>query len=209
MLDLLFATSIDDVEQALTSWVEPPNRILVGDSSGRLQCHTVGRYPVRADENYRLPVPGWDERYRWRGYAATSLTAVDADVTSHAVIANQRIVDRPLMQPITAECAPDARAERIDELLSRGGRVSADRCAEIHRDVANEQATIITDLLADLRELGPAADRLRARLLAWDGAMHPDSVDAYLFAEFRSRLVAAILADDTLAPLGEPNGFPP
>ncbi|MCF8586902.1 penicillin acylase family protein [Gordonia liuliyuniae] len=208
VLDLLFASSIDDVEQALTNWVEPPNRIVIGDSSGGLRHHTVGRYPVRADENYWLPVPGWDERYTWQGYAATSLSGYDADVPTHAVIANQRIAECPPMQPITTECAPDARAKRIDALLSDDVPVSVDGCADIHRDVANGHVRGLIGLVSGLRDLSDDASRLQSRLASWDGAMHPDSVDAYLFAEFRSRFVTAITADDALAPLGEPNGFP-
>ena len=216
VLDLLFASSIDDVEQALSGWVEPPNRMVVGDSSGSLRHHTIGRYPVRASENYWLPVPGWDEKYRWRGYAGTSLPGFDADdaptfdpeVAGHTVIANQRIADCPPMQPITTECAPNARAKRIDQLLSDDGQVSADDCAEIHRDVANDQVRGLIELLAGLTDLTDAAAALRARLVSWDGLMGADSVEAFLFAEFRSKLVTAVTDDDALAPLGAPNGFP-
>lgn len=208
VLDLLFASSVCDVEQALTGWVEPPNRMVVGDSSGQLRHHTVGRYPVRADENYWLPVPGWDARYRWAGYETTSLDGYDADVASHTVVANQRIADCPPMQPLTIECAADARARRIDELLAADRPVSADDCSAIHRDVANDEARAVLDLIDDLGELEGDSARLRARLLVWDTAMSADSVDAYLFAEFRSRFVTAITADPALAPLSEPNGFP-
>ena len=43
--------------------------------------HVAGRVPVRAPENYWLPVPGWDERYQWRGYEAGSLGDPDFDAT--------------------------------------------------------------------------------------------------------------------------------
>ncbi|GAA4665063.1 penicillin acylase family protein [Gordonia humi] len=208
VLDLLFASSIAEVERALTGWGEPANRIVVGDSSGRVVAHTVGRLPQRADENYWLPVPGWDERYAWQGYADTSLTGYDAEVSGFAVIANQRIPDCPPMQPITTECSPVARAARIGELLAATDSVSADQCAAIHRDVANGPAASVIALLDGLAGLSDDAVALRRRLRAWDGAMNADSVDAFLFAEFRSRLVVAITADDALAPLAEPNGFP-
>ncbi|MGO3327681.1 penicillin acylase family protein [Gordonia sp. (in: high G+C Gram-positive bacteria)] len=218
VLDLLFAKSVDDVEEALLEWVEPPNRIAVGDSSGRLRHHTIGRYPVRADENYWLPVPGWDEKYRWRGYAETSLGqfdagqfdagGFDAEVSGHAVIANQRIADCPPMQPVTTECAPNARAKRIDELLSSADQISVDDCAEIHRDVANGHVRGLIDLLPRLTNLSDEAADLRARLVSWDAQMRTDSIEAYLFAEFRSKLVTAVVDDDVLAPLREPNGFP-
>src|SRR5690606_7135592 len=64
-LDLLFARTVPEVEQALTTWVEPANRIVIADVEGRLTRHVVGAVPLRAPENYWLPVPGWDARYQW------------------------------------------------------------------------------------------------------------------------------------------------
>ncbi|WP_132993152.1 penicillin acylase family protein [Gordonia zhaorongruii] len=208
--DLIFARSVDDVERAFADWVEPANRIVIADTAGRLTRHTVGRFPVRAAENYWLPVPGWDERHRWRGYETPSVLddGFDAAVTSHAVIANQRIPDCSPMQPTTTECAPPARAERIDRLLSDPAAGSVDGCETIHRDVANAPAAVITDLIASLTDVSERGRALRDRLLTWDGGMHAASQEAYLFAEFRSRLVSTISADPALSGLTAPHGYP-
>ncbi|WP_018180263.1 penicillin acylase family protein [Jongsikchunia kroppenstedtii] len=212
VIDLLFAESVADVQQALVGWVEPANRVVIADTDGGLTHHAVGRIPIRADENYWLPVPGWEQRHRWQGYATSSVADPDftATVSTHSVIANQRIANCPPLQPITTECAAAARADRIDQLVSTApGPISVDGCEEIHRDVAGEPAAaVITDLLRPLSGLSRPAQELCARLLAWDGSMAADSVDAYLFAELRSRLVAAITADESLAGLAAPHGFP-
>ncbi|WP_084495180.1 penicillin acylase family protein [Nocardia shimofusensis] len=227
-LDLLFARSVPEVEQALTQWVEPANRVVVADVEGRLTRHVVGAMPLRAPENYWLPVPGWDARYQWRGRATASVsdTAFDATVGSYAVIANQRIRASAPLQPVTTECAAPDRAERIAALLDRltlttnqagtepGGAervdapVTVDDCAEIHRDVVSEGARTLLSLLGSLTGLTPAAEQVRERLLAWDRTMAADSVDAYVFAEVRTRLVSAIARHEALAGLAAPHGFP-
>ncbi|WP_327148419.1 penicillin acylase family protein [Nocardia sp. NBC_01329] len=209
-MDLLFAKSADDVEQALRGWTEPANRIVIADSSGRLTHHVVGMMPVRAAENYWLPVPGWDERYQWRGYATSSVRdeEFDAAVPDFSVIANQRISDAFPLQPVTTECAAPFRADRIGALLGDNSAVSAADCGRIHTDVVLDQAEMIQRLLDPLTGLGAGAARIRERLLEWDREMRADSTDAYIYAEVRARLVAAVTRHEALAGLAEPHPFP-
>ncbi|UGT63656.1 penicillin acylase family protein [Nocardia asteroides] len=209
-LDLLFATSTGAVETALRGWAEPANRIVIGDTAGRLTHHVTGRMPVRAAENYWLPVPAWDARYRWRGYATESVrdNGFDAAVPDHSVIANQRIPGVLPLQPVTTECVPPFRADRIDTLLTANPSVGVADCEAIHGDVQLEQAAALLDRLRGLTELSPEAGKLRARLLSWDRAMAAESTDAYLFAEVRARFVAGITRDPALAGLAAPHAFP-
>ncbi|TYQ09795.1 UNVERIFIED_ORG: penicillin amidase [Gordonia westfalica J30] len=211
-LDLLFARTIDDVEAALSTWVEPVNRAVIAHSDGTTVTHVAGRVPVRAPENYWLPVPGWDERYQWRGHETGSLGDPDFDATvadgGVSVTANQRISGTPALQPITTECVEAFRAGRITARLDALDTVAPEDCADIHRDVVLEQAAVVQQLLARVMGNTPAAEDIRQRILAWDRTMAADSTDAYLFAEFRSQLVLGVARTDVLAPLRGPHGFP-
>lgn len=211
-LDLLFARSVADVETALAGWVEPVNRVVIAQADGTVATHVAGRVPVRAPENFWLPVPGWDERHRWRGYETGSLGDPDFPATpaegAVSVTANQRMSAVPALQPTTTECVEHFRASRITELLDETGAVSPGDCARIHRDVRLEQAQAVQGLLARIVGNTPAAEDVRQRILAWDRTMAVDSTDAFLFAEFRSQLVVAVAASDALAPLRGPHGFP-
>lgn len=208
-LDLLFARNTTEVERALTQWVEPVNRIVVADATGRLTHHVVGKFPQRAPENYWLPVPGWDERYQWSGYVTESVRddQFDAVVPGYSVIANQRIPDNLSLQPTTTETVPPHRADRIDALLADTPAMTVADCARVHGDVHNAAAETVLRLLPPLTGLSADADRLRARLLDWDRRMDADSTEAYLFAEVRAQLVRAITADPALSGLAAPHGF--
>lgn len=210
-IDLLFATNVGDVEQALAGWSEPVNRIVIADTTGRLAHHVVGAMPARADENYWLPVPGWDERYRWRGYRPASVLeeSFDAGVDTYSVIANQRICDSDPLQPITTECAPSSRADRIDALLADGANVSGADCERIHGDVQLEESDALTELLGTLTGLGADAEAVRARLLTWDRAMRADSTEAYVYAEVRANFVRGLTAAPAFAGLAAGHPFGP
>lgn len=209
-LDVLFARTAADVEAALRHWVEPVNRVVVADTTGRTVHHVAGWMPRRAPENYWLPVPGWEARHRWQGTVPASVAdpGFDATVDGWSVIANQRIPEPAPLQPATTECAAPFRGARIGALLAANPAVSVDDCADIHADVANPQAETLLRLVAGLTGLSPAGERLRERLAGWDRAMRADSTDAYLFAEIRARLVAGLSRDPALAELHAPHPFP-
>lgn len=209
-LDTLFAKSADQVEAALREWVEPANRIVIADTSGRLTHHVVGRMPLRAAENYWLPVPGWDERYRWQGYATASVSDAEfaAEVDGFSVIANQRIPESAPLQPLTTECVPPQRADRIGALLAENEAVSATDCARIHGDTENDAAALLQDLLRPLTGLSPGGAKIREHLLTWDRGMREDSTDAYLFAEVRAQLVLGLTGHEALAGLLAAHPFP-
>jgi penicillin amidase len=146
LLPLLHASTVDDVADALSRWVEPVNSVLTADSTGRALQLTVGRVPQRDDRNRLVPVPAWESRYAWKPDWAPMFRS---DVTT-AVNANDR---RPDTAPYGVDFAPPARARRIRELLALGTPHES-----IHMDTA---------FPADSAEAG----RLMARRAAVAGAL--------------------------------------
>ncbi|MEU4159837.1 GNAT family N-acetyltransferase [Actinoplanes sp. NPDC026670] len=113
LLPLLHASTVDDVADALSRWVEPVNSVLTADSTGRARQLTVGRVPQRDDRNRLVPVPAWEARHAWQPEWAPMFSS---EVTT-AVNANDR---RPDTAPHGVDFAPPARARRIRELLDLG-----------------------------------------------------------------------------------------
>ncbi|GIF05551.1 hypothetical protein Asi03nite_30890 [Actinoplanes siamensis] len=154
LLPLLHASTVDDVADALSRWVEPVNSVLTADSTGRTLQLTVGRVPQRDERNRIVPVPAWEARYAWRPEWAPMFRA---EVTT-AVNANDR---RPDTEPYGVDFAPPARARRIHELLESGvphesihmdTALPADS-AEAGRRMAERSA--VARGLCDLPALGP------------------------------------------------------
>ncbi|MGR4882285.1 penicillin acylase family protein [Streptomyces sp. LARHCF249] len=196
---LLRARTVADIDRALDGWAEPVNVVHAADSAGGLLHRVAGAVPLRDSANRLRPVPAWDRRHDWQGWAATPAEPVQG----FAVMANAR----GIASPLGVEFAPPHRANRIRELLSGSADWSPKAMADVHADTHLASAGPLLALLPALDGLSPAAAALRARLLAWDRHMAADSTDATVFSAFRTATVRRLAADAVFAELaGAPTG---
>ncbi|UQX05161.1 penicillin acylase family protein [Streptomyces sp. RerS4] len=197
---LLRARTVADIDRALDCWAEPVNVVHAADTSGGLLHRVAGAVPLRDPANRLRPVPAWESRHAWRGWAPTPAEPVQG----FAVMANAR----GIASPLGVEFAPPHRADRIRALLSGSADWSPKAMADVHRDTYLASAEPLLALLPALDGLSPAADALRARLLAWDRHMEADSTDATVFAAFRTATVRRFAADPVFAGLADAPGGP-
>ncbi|MFH0245664.1 penicillin acylase family protein [Streptomyces sp. HK10] len=200
---LLRARDVTDLDRALDGWVEPVNVVLAADTSGRTLHRTAGSVPVRHPDNRVRVVPAWEPRHAWRGRHGPMPRERVGGV---AVMANQR----GIAEPLGVEFAPPHRAGRIRELLAERTVWSARDMAAVHRDTLLASAAPLLDLLARTGpgELGPAARRLRQRLLDWDRRMDAGSAAASSFAAVRTATVRRLAEHPLLRPLADPPPAP-
>lgn len=202
LLPLLRARTAHDVVGALRGWVDPVNRVLAADADGTVLSATVGRVPARPRTERRLPQDAWTTAGRpapWLG------PVPPVEVTDAAVDANER--------PERAEVdlglayAPPHRADRIRALLHerRADRLGPEDMSAIHADTLLGGAAGLLARVEQSDDLTPAAEQVRARLLAWDRHMDACSVPAATFAAWRSTLVRRLAAHPALAPLHAPH----
>ncbi|MEU8778982.1 penicillin acylase family protein [Streptomyces sp. NPDC048606] len=197
---LLRARTVADIDRALDGWAEPVNVVHAADTEGGLLHRVAGVVPLRDPAGRLRPVPAWDSRYAWRGWATTPAEPVQG----FAVMANAR----GIASPLGVEFAPPHRADRIRELLSGSADWTPKAMADVHADTYLASAAPLLALLPALDGLSPAADALRARLLAWDRHMDADSTDATVFAAFRTATVRRFAADPVFAGLADAPGGP-
>lgn len=196
---LLRARTVADIDRALDGWAEPVNVVHAADTEGGLLHRVAGAVPLRDPANRLRPVPAWDPRYAWQGWARTPAEPVQG----FAVMANAR----GIASPLGVEFAPPHRANRIRELLSGSAHWSAKAMADVHGDTHLASAEPLLALLPALDGLSPAARALRERLLAWDRHMAAESTDATVFSALRTAAVRRFAADPALAALaGAPTG---
>ncbi|POG43206.1 penicillin amidase [Streptomyces sp. ZL-24] len=204
---LLRARTVEDLDTALDGWVEPVNVVLAADTTGATLHRVAGYVPVRPYANRLRVVPAHDPAYAWReGAEPTPRTEVDA-ATGTAVMANER----GLAAPLGIEFAPPHRADRIRELLGAapgagarevtGPPWSAADMAVVHTDTRLASSRQLLSLLAWAPDLGPAAERLRDRLLRWDRHMDADSTDATLYSRLRADVVHRLAGHPALRPV--------
>ncbi|MFE3585775.1 penicillin acylase family protein, partial [Streptomyces vinaceus] len=196
---LLRARTVADIDRALDGWAEPVNVVHAADTEGGLLHRVAGAVPLRDPANRLRPVPAWDPRYAWQGWAETPAEPVQG----FAVMANAR----GIASPLGVEFAPPHRANRIRELLSGSADWSPKAMADVHGDTHLASAEPLLALLPALDGLSPAARALRERLLAWDRHMAAGSTDATVFSALRTGVVRRFASDPALAALaGPPSG---
>ncbi|WP_280916335.1 penicillin acylase family protein [Streptomyces sp. SPB4] len=196
---LLRARTVADVDRALDGWAEPVNVVHAADTEGGLLHRVAGAVPLRDPANRLRPVPAWEPRHAWQGWTATPAEPVQG----FAVMANAR----GIASPLGVEFAPPHRANRIRTLLSGSTDWTPGAMADVHRDTHLASAEPLLALLPALDALSPAAEKLRARLLAWDRHMEADSTDATVFSALRTATVRRLAADPVFAGLaGAPAG---
>ncbi|MFD0062658.1 GNAT family N-acetyltransferase [Streptomyces sp. NPDC056690] len=190
---LLRARTVADVDRAFDRWAEPVNVVQAADTEGGLLHRVAGAVPERDPENLLRVVPAHDPRHAWRGLRELPREPVG----TVAVMANQR----GLAAPLGIEFAPPHRANRIRELLDAQDGWTAPGMAAVHTDTRLASARPLLDLVARLDGLGPDAEALTKRLLAWDRHMDADSADAAAYARVRAAVVRKLAAHPAFAPL--------
>lgn len=196
---LLRARTVADVDRAFDGWAEPVNVVHAADTEGGLLHRVAGAVPLRDPANRLRPVPAWEPRHAWQGWMPTPAEPVQG----FAVMANAR----GIASPLGVEFAPPHRANRIRTLLSGSTDWTPGAMADVHRDTHLASAEPLLALLPALDALSPAAEKLRARLLAWDRHMEAGSTDATVFSALRTATVRRLAADPVFAGLaGAPAG---
>lgn len=103
---LLRARTVADIDRALDGWAEPVNVVHAADSAGGLLHRVAGAVPLRDGANRLRPVPAWDRRHDWQGWAETPAEPVQG----FAVMANARGIASPSAWSSRPRTAPTASA---------------------------------------------------------------------------------------------------
>lgn len=176
ILGLLRARTVDDVDRALDSWVEPVNNAVIADRSGALRYRIAGRVPVR------------DGSGAWVDWLADPNRAeIPAD--GHVVTANER--RGPESEAIGTVFAAPYRAARLHALLDGRSDLTRDDYVAFHNDALLQSVPMVTALVP-----GAFDD--------FDGVMDAGSAEAARYAAFRSALVLRLSAEPAFAELFAP-----
>jgi penicillin amidase len=190
LLPMLTATSADEFDEAMRSWVVPADNLLMADTSGAVRYRLRGRLPERAEANGWAAVPGWDAQYAWTGWVPFEQMPVAVDPPEGFLVsANNRpkAADAPY---VAHDFSSPARASRILELLRSAEQLDRAAMERIHADVTSPAALEFLELLGDAQ--CETAPQLVELLKAWDGRMTVDSVAASVYITVRQELLSVI-----------------
>jgi len=198
ILALNRAVSASDAVRAWDKVIGPSLDLMAADTDGHILHQVVGRMPDRGRGAGRLPAPGADSRWSWRGFLPMERNpgAVDPDGGVLAT-ANQDYYaegDVPMSERLPGDFSSPWRARRIRKVLEARNDWSVRSSLNLQRDIVSDRAIATLKLIhADLTEQGgPSA----LSLLGWDGRMSRESRAPHVYSSLVLELRSAVGGDE-------------
>jgi len=193
----------DDVEAVAAAWTDVPSpsmNLVAADVDGHILHQVVGRRPRRLRGAGRLPAPGSDSAWMWKGLVEFDRNPRVLDpkegwvATANHDLFGEGDFDR--RETFPGDFAPPWRVRRIRSRLAAETGWDVGKCLGLQGDLRSGRAVaVLKALWPDLeRHDGPTA---RA-LLGWDGRMEADRPEPLLYSRLVLELVREIGRDEAV-----------
>lgn len=185
---------------AFRHFTVPVQNLVYADTSGNIGFFTAGDVPIRPQGEGLVPVPGWDDAYRWTGRIPhDDLPALLNPPQGYIATANHRVTDDAYPYTIERDNAPPYRMLRIIEQLAARSDFVLDDFEAMQTDWYNRHAAerapqLVAALTARAKDL---TDRERAALAlveewAKDPVNAPEAAGAAIFQVWYLELMRAV-----------------
>jgi penicillin amidase len=192
------AQNWDEFVDALQIFDAGKQNWLFADVDGNIGYVLPGKIPIRAGGDGTLPVPGWNDDYRWTGFIPYDKLprAFNPDQGFIATANNPQVRAVDYAYFLGSGQDRGQRAQRITEMIqSKQGGVSIQDMVAIQTDNQSLSALEIIPYLKELSLDDPDVAAARDRLGYWNAQMTFDSPEAALFNIFWVKLIANTFND--------------
>ncbi len=166
---------------------------VIADQEGSIGYQMSGRCPVRADGwSGLLPLPGWDEKYDWRGYHDRSKNpSLYNPPEQFIATANQDLNQYAAAKVTNLPMAP-YRAQRITELLSARDDHTVESMQQMHYDLYSKQAELFMEKIRPLLPDSEYGRLLKEWDLRYDSASLAPSLFENIYRELTENVFGAL-----------------
>ncbi len=170
---------------------------VLADRAGNIGYQMSGKMPRRREGVSGLvPLPGWDPANDWQGFhEPEELPRAFNPAAGFLATANEDLNHLGKVRPINLPMA-SYRADRINAVLARPGRVTLDQMQKLQLDLYSTQAELFMPILRPLLAEFAAQHGEAARLLTeWDLTYTSESQAAFLFEELYQALISEVFGE--------------
>ncbi len=184
-IEYMRAQNWREFEAALNRWGAPAENQVYADVEGNIGYKPAGRFPVRANWDGLLPVPG-NGRFEWQGYFDMDVLPVEFN-PQRGFTGTANSMNLPPDYPINTykigfEWSSPWRYKRLWEVLENDKQHSLTDSLDLQRDYTSVFARRILTLLPDLEK------QPNGKLLSqWDAVIAADSAAAALWNVWYTR----------------------
>lgn len=169
--------------------------VVYADTQGRIAWLAAADVPLRRFGSGTVPLPGWDPRVGWDGFAAANdLPFVTDPATGFIATANNALnADAEAGPFLGLDWLDGYRATTIGEALSARDDWDIAATLALQTDTTSRPWRELRDLVATLPETDADAARGLALLRGWDGDLGPDSIGGTVFVHLVTELARRIV----------------
>ncbi len=198
LIDLNRAVSVTDAALAWNGVIGPSLNLVAADTAGHILQQVVGLVPDRGQGAGRLPAPGADSRWGWRGFLPMGRNPRSLDPPGGVLASANHDLwsegDHLARSALPGDFASPWRVRRIRESLEARDDWGVASTLEMQRDVVSQRAIAMLKLMRqDLVDHGGTS---ASALLDWDGRMSENAIAPLLFSQFLLDLGIAVGADE-------------
>ncbi|MCJ1679043.1 penicillin acylase family protein [Streptomyces sp. APSN-46.1] len=195
------AKDFNSFRAAAREFEVPSQNLIYADNkgpTGNIGYQAPGRIPVRGSGDGRMPAPGWDSKYAWKGGKDGNAGYIPQDempydlnpARGYIVTANQAVAESGTGQgkypyTLTTDWGYGARSQRINDLIEAkikdSGKISTDDMRTMQMDNSSEIAALLTPILAKIQVKDPDVRSAQKLLDGWNYTQEPDSAAAAYF----------------------------
>ncbi|MGW1494528.1 penicillin acylase family protein [Streptomyces sp. NPDC002402] len=165
----------------------PSQNLVYADTKGNIGYQAPGKIPVRAEGDGTTPAPGWNPKYKWKGYIPFDELPYELNPKrGYIVTANQAVTDaKKYPHLITKDYGYGTRSQRINDLIELkiqgGGKISTEDMRTMQMDNSSEIAKLLTPYLLKIDISDPYVREAQKLLEGWRYTQEPDSGAAAYF----------------------------
>lgn len=175
MVDLMNAADVEEACNAASKVAISANW-LFADNRGRIAFQQSGVLPRRAHSGL-FPVPGWDERFAWKGVVEPHRLSRIIDPEEGVLFTANEDVDVPGYAKAINACRAGYRSARIGRMLAEQARLGLEGMKRMQRDLYSVQAERFIEQWESAMPDTTAAKSL----LRWDRRYDVHSLGAPIF----------------------------
>ncbi len=199
------AASAADAAAAWEGVIGPSLNLMAADTEGHILHQVVGMAPDRGRGAGRLPAPGADSRWAWRGFLPMGRNPGSIDPEGGVLATGNHDFfaegDAPVSARLPGDFSSPWRVRRIRRTLSSRDDWTVKSTLQLQRDLVSERAIAMLKLVRpDLVEHGGPSAR---SLLEWDGRMSERALAPLVYSRLLVELGSAVGSDE----LGGPDGL--
>ncbi len=184
--------SLGRISNSSWNWV-------LADRAGNIGYQMSGKAPRRrSGVSGLVPLPGWDPANDWKGFhAPEDLPRAFNPPAGFLATANQDLNYLGKAHPINVPMA-SYRADRINAVLARPGRVTLEQMQKLQLDLYSIQAELFMPIICPLLTEFATRHGEAVRLLTeWDLTYASESKAAFLFEQIYRALVSEVFGEAT------------